>query len=53
MQPYDGNVGHHHHHAHAEDSRRLTIALFLILLLLTTALFRITAGRVFYGGERT
>ncbi len=29
------------------------IALFLILLLLTSALFRITAGRVFYGGERT
>ena len=29
------------------------IALFVILLLLTTALFRITAGRVFYGGERS
>jgi ABC-type sugar transport system permease subunit len=29
------------------------IALFLILLLLTLALFRLTAGRVFYGGERT
>jgi sn-glycerol 3-phosphate transport system permease protein len=29
------------------------IALFLILLLLTLALFRLTAGRIFYGGERT
>jgi len=29
------------------------IALFLVLLLLTLALFRVTAGRIFYGGERT
>jgi len=29
------------------------IALFLILVILTTLLFRLTAGRVFYGGERT
>jgi multiple sugar transport system permease protein/sn-glycerol 3-phosphate transport system permease protein len=28
------------------------IALFVILLLLTLALFRFSAGRVFYGGER-
>ncbi len=27
------------------------IALFLIMLLLTLALFRLTAGRIFYGGE--
>ncbi len=29
------------------------IALFLILVILTTILFRLTAGRIFYGGERT
>ncbi len=28
------------------------IALFVILLILTTLLFRFSAGRVFYGGER-
>lgn len=29
------------------------IALFVILLVLTSLLFRFTAGRVFYGGERS
>jgi ABC-type sugar transport system permease subunit len=29
------------------------LALFVILLLLTAALFRLTAGRIFYGGERS
>jgi ABC-type sugar transport system permease subunit len=28
------------------------LALFVILVLLTALLFRLTAGRIFYGGER-